>query len=53
MTDEEIKKELDACYAAKKQIEEDFLKAKQVFKEKGEYKGDFCRNTWQSKFQSG
>lgn len=41
MTDEEIKKELDACCAAEKQIEEDFLKAKQVFKEKGEYKGDF------------
>lgn len=41
MTDEEIKKELDACYAAEKQIEEDFLKAKQVFKENGKYKGDF------------
>lgn len=41
MTDEEIKKELDACYAAEKQIKEDFFKAKQVFKEKGKYKGDF------------
>lgn len=41
MTDEEIEKELDAFYAYEKQIEEEFLKAKQVFKEQGNYKGDF------------
>lgn len=41
MTDEEINKELNAYYAAEKQIEEEFLKAKQVFKEKGKYVGDF------------
>ena len=41
MAGEEINEELNAYYAAEKQIEEEFLKAKQVFKEKGEYKGDF------------
>ena len=41
MTDKEINEELNAYYTAEKQIEEEFLKAKQVFKEKGEYVGDF------------
>lgn len=41
MTCEEINEELNAYYAAEKQIEDEFLKAKQVFKEKGEYAGDF------------
>lgn len=41
MEDEELEDLLDDCYAAKKRIEEDFLKHKEIFKEKGEYKGDF------------
>ncbi len=41
MTDKEIDEALDAAYAAEKKIEEEFLQFKEIFKEKGQYKGDF------------
>lgn len=41
MTEEELKKGFDDIYESQRRIEDEFQKAKQLFKEKGIYKGDF------------
>lgn len=41
MKDKKLEESLDAYYAAEKQLKEVFLKAKEDFKENGQYKGDF------------
>lgn len=41
MTEEEIEQGFDDIYESQRRIEDEFQKAKQLFKEKGIYKGDF------------
>lgn len=41
MTEEELEKRFDDIYESQRRIEDEFQKAKQLFKEKGIYKGDF------------
>lgn len=41
MTEEELEKVFDDIYESQRRIDDEFQKAKQLFKEKGIYKGDF------------